>query len=189
MFQQFCPKSKKTYMARTYRIPADWTNHLDFLEKLAQKSGKLLKGGEPDINTIAKMILNDWQRGKIPYFVPPVGCEMPPKNPKVPEEIKKDQDFKDIRVIHEFDPEDMIDAQAELIDAEDMTIEDAVIQHPEIKTELDSVKDENNSSEKVENSASEKVEKSAEIVPVKVENASEKDSVKSEVSEPKEASE
>jgi len=174
-------KVKKTYMARTYRIPADWTNHLDFLEKLAQKSGKLLKGGEPDINTIAKMILNDWQRGKIPYFVPPVGCEMPPKNPKVPEEIKKDQDFKDIRVIHEFDPEDMIDAQAELIDAEDMTIEDAVIQHPEIKTELDSVKDENNSSEKVENSA--------EIVSVKVENASEKDSVKSEVSEPKEASE
>ena len=51
-------KVKKTYMARTYRIPADWTNHLDFLEKLAQKSGKLLKGGEPDINTIAKMILN-----------------------------------------------------------------------------------------------------------------------------------
>ena len=45
---------------------------------------------------------------------------MPPQNPKVPEEIKKDQDFKDIRVIHEFDPEDMIDAQAELIDAEDM---------------------------------------------------------------------
>ena len=61
------------------------------------------------------------------------------------------------------------------------TIEDAVIQHPEIKTELDSVKDENNSSEKVENSA--------EIVSVKVENASEKDSVKSEISEPKEASE
>ena len=57
------------------------------------------------------------------------------------------------------------------------TIEDAVIQHPEIKTELDSVKDENNSSEKVENSA--------ESVSVKVE----KDSVKSEVSEPKEASE
>merc|ERR1712238_13764 len=113
-------------------------------------------------------------RGKIPYFVPPVSCVLPPKKPKEPEEIKKDQDFKDIRVIHEFDPEDMIDAQAELIDAEDMTIEDAVIQHPEIKTELDSVKDENNTSE---------------IVLVKVENASEKDSVKSEVSEPKEASE
>ena len=58
-------KVKKTYMARTYRIPADWTNHLDFLEKLAQKSGKLLKGGEPDINTIAKMILNGNYKLKI----------------------------------------------------------------------------------------------------------------------------
>merc|ERR1711971_382782 len=55
------------------------------------------------------------------------------------------------------------------------------IQHPEIKTEPDSVKDEYDSSEKVENSE--------EIVSVKVVNASEKDSVKSEVSEPKEASE
>ena len=51
-------KVKKEYLARTYRIPSDWTNANEFLEKLAQKSGKLLKGGEPDINTVAKMILN-----------------------------------------------------------------------------------------------------------------------------------
>ena len=43
----------------------------------------------------------DWQRGKIPYFVPPVGCEMPPKKMEGSEEIKKDQDFKEIKVIHE----------------------------------------------------------------------------------------
>lgn len=40
---------------------------------MARRSGKLLKGGEPDVNTVSKMILNDWQRGKIPYFVPPPG--------------------------------------------------------------------------------------------------------------------
>ncbi|KAG6385337.1 hypothetical protein SASPL_154170 [Salvia splendens] len=28
-------------------------------------------GGEPDYTTAAKMILHDWQRGKIPIFVPP----------------------------------------------------------------------------------------------------------------------
>ena len=32
---------------------------------------RFLKGGEPDVNTVAKMILNDFQRGKLPYFVPP----------------------------------------------------------------------------------------------------------------------
>ena len=33
------------------------------------------KGGDPDFSTAAKMILNDWQRGKIPYFVPPPATE------------------------------------------------------------------------------------------------------------------
>ena len=49
---------KKDYLTRTYKIGSEWNNHNDFLEKLAQKSGKLLKGGEPDINTVAKMVLN-----------------------------------------------------------------------------------------------------------------------------------
>ncbi|KAF8307673.1 NGP1NT-domain-containing protein [Clavulina sp. PMI_390] len=42
-----------------------------FLEVLARKSGKLLRGGEPDRETVAKMVLNDWIRGKIPFFVRP----------------------------------------------------------------------------------------------------------------------
>ena len=71
---------KKEYMARTYRLlkPWDWTTTSDFLERVARQSGKLLKGGEPDLNTVGKMILNDWQRGKIPYFSLPAGCELPP---------------------------------------------------------------------------------------------------------------
>jgi nuclear GTP-binding protein len=96
---------KKEYMVRTYRI-ADWESPEDFLEKVAQKSGKLLKGGEPDINTVAKMILNDWQRGKIPFFVPPPGCEMPPPPEEATEKGEKsktDQDFSLIRVSHKFD--------------------------------------------------------------------------------------
>ena len=30
-----------------------------------------MQGGEPDVNAAAKMILNDFQRGKLPYFVKP----------------------------------------------------------------------------------------------------------------------
>ena len=58
------------HLVKTYGIP-EWTDAEDFLEKLARKSGKLLKGGEPDLSTVAKMLLNDWLRGKIPYFVAP----------------------------------------------------------------------------------------------------------------------
>ncbi|XP_065176047.1 nucleolar GTP-binding protein 2-like [Sycon ciliatum] len=49
-----------------------WGDATDFLERLAQKTGRLLKGGEPDVCQVARMVLNDWQRGKLPYFsVPP----------------------------------------------------------------------------------------------------------------------
>lgn len=41
-----------------------------FLTLLAKKSGKLLKGGEPDTQTVAKMVLNDWLRGELPYYTP-----------------------------------------------------------------------------------------------------------------------
>ena len=41
------------------------------LSAIAKKSGKLMKGGEPDQEAAAKMVLNDWIRGKIPFFVPP----------------------------------------------------------------------------------------------------------------------
>lgn len=63
---------KREYICKTYRVD-DWSTPEDFMEKVARRMGKLLKGGEPDFNTVAKMILNDWQRGKIPYFVPPPG--------------------------------------------------------------------------------------------------------------------
>ena len=110
-------RCKREYMVRTYKV-SDWVSCEDFLEKVAQKCGKLLKGGEPDINTISKMILNDWQRGKIPFFVPPPGCEMPPPPPKEAEapveasegevaekdsKSSRDQDFSMIRMSHRFD--------------------------------------------------------------------------------------
>ncbi|MCL7026083.1 hypothetical protein MKW94_021523, partial [Papaver nudicaule] len=47
----------------------------DFLIQLCRISGKLLKGGEPDMACVAKMVLHDWQRGRIPFFVPPPKVE------------------------------------------------------------------------------------------------------------------
>jgi nuclear GTP-binding protein len=61
---------KKEYLVKTYGIRS-WTDHEDFLGQLAKKTGRLLKGGDPDLNTVAKMMLFDWQRGKIPFFVAP----------------------------------------------------------------------------------------------------------------------
>lgn len=122
---------KPEYIKKTYKID-EWTDHEDFLEKIARKSGKLLKKGEPDIATSAKMILNDWQRGKLPFYVVPKGFEEPllkkiasVENVEEAEETveneeekennkKKDrgtlsvlQDFKKIRVGLPYSREDM----------------------------------------------------------------------------------
>ena len=95
---------KQEYIVKTYKV-SSWSDPADFLEQVAQRTGKLLKvgslvyyifpikkcqlichsiawmlvhfpflsrqGGEADVNTVAKMILNDFQRGKLPYFVAP----------------------------------------------------------------------------------------------------------------------
>jgi nuclear GTP-binding protein len=42
-----------------------------FLEMIARKSGRLIKGGEADIDGIAKQVINDFLRGKIPWYVAP----------------------------------------------------------------------------------------------------------------------
>ncbi|GAB2249541.1 hypothetical protein Droror1_Dr00012900 [Drosera rotundifolia] len=61
---------KREHLETAYKIK-DWEDESDFLLKLCHLTGKLLKGGEPDLMTAAKMALHDWQRGKIPFFVPP----------------------------------------------------------------------------------------------------------------------
>lgn len=61
---------KKEYIIKTYKID-EWESTEDFLEKLCRRTGRLLKGAEPDISTVSRMVLNDFQRGKLPYFVKP----------------------------------------------------------------------------------------------------------------------
>lgn len=123
---------RKEYVQKTYGI-MQYTSHIDFLEQLAKKSGKLLKKAEPDINTVAKMVLNDWQRGKLPFYVAPEGFEVPKslKEAKAAEanevqvetdaksiattvsesvkqgrQLQQLQDFRKIRLNLEFDEED-----------------------------------------------------------------------------------
>ncbi|ESW21583.1 hypothetical protein PHAVU_005G082600 [Phaseolus vulgaris] len=73
---------KKTHLERAYKIK-EWDDENDFLLQLCKSSGKLLKGGEPDLMTGAKMVLHDWQRGRLPFFVPPPKQEEESEEPNV----------------------------------------------------------------------------------------------------------
>jgi len=69
--QGILDRVEKEHLKGIYGLQ-DWDNCEDFLTQLAKMGGRLLKGGEPDLNTVGKMILHDWQRGKILYYaVPP----------------------------------------------------------------------------------------------------------------------
>ena len=65
-------RTQARHLERTYDIKASDVNKdpIEFLNILARKGGRLLRGGEPDVNGVAKMVLNDFLRGKIPWFTP-----------------------------------------------------------------------------------------------------------------------
>ncbi len=67
-------KTKPQHIERTYDIRG-YGNATEFLELLARKGGRLLRGGEADVDGAAKMVLNDFLRGKIPWFTAPPAVE------------------------------------------------------------------------------------------------------------------
>ena len=67
-------KTKPQYIQRTYDV-GGFETATEFLQILARKGGRLLKGGEADVDGAAKMVLNDFVRGKIPWFTPPPAVE------------------------------------------------------------------------------------------------------------------
>ncbi|CAM1510105.1 Fc.00g004400.m01.CDS01 [Cosmosporella sp. VM-42] len=67
--QSLLGRVKQRHMEKTYDL-VGWTDSTTFLELLARKGGRLLRGGEPDLDGVAKMVLNDFMRGKIPWFTP-----------------------------------------------------------------------------------------------------------------------
>lgn len=67
-------RTQPRYIERTYDVKG-YTDATDFLNIIARKGGRLLKGGEADVDGMAKMVLNDFLRGKIPWFTPPPAAE------------------------------------------------------------------------------------------------------------------
>lgn len=98
--EEVIKRVRREYMVKTYKVDG-WETALEFLEKLAARTGKLLKKGEPDVSQSARMVLNDWQRGKLPFYVAPAGFEVPlskiENTPEVKEkeEVNKNEEEKD----------------------------------------------------------------------------------------------
>ncbi|CAJ1900343.1 unnamed protein product [Cylindrotheca closterium] len=69
-----CEKVKREHIAAQYKLDKKdqkWETHLELMDAVATRTGRLRKGGEPDIRSAAIMIINDFQRGRLPHFVAP----------------------------------------------------------------------------------------------------------------------
>ncbi|KAK4533998.1 hypothetical protein CDCA_CDCA01G0023 [Cyanidium caldarium] len=68
---QVLQRVQRAHLERAYQVRWIGDSAEAFLEALARYRGKLLSGGEPDSNAVAKTVLADYIRGRLPWFVPP----------------------------------------------------------------------------------------------------------------------
>lgn len=119
-----CKKCERKHLERTYEIKG-WSKFeadesllerasTEFIELIARKQGRLLKGGEPDESGVSKQILNDFNRGKIPWFVPP------PKD----EEKDEDKTGEDKKIGYKRKRQEREAAEKELQEKEENQDED-----------------------------------------------------------------
>ncbi|KAK4747187.1 hypothetical protein SAY87_026224 [Trapa incisa] len=77
-----------------YKLPS-FDSVDDFLQKVATVRGKLKKGGIVDVEASARIVLHDWNEGKIPYYT------MPP--------VRKSEEASEAMIVSEFGKEFNID--------------------------------------------------------------------------------
>lgn len=107
---------KKEHLVRQYGVP-DWEDAQDFLMKLARMKGKLLPNGEPCVDTVAKIMINDWQRGKLPFFVAPPRPENGGSDDE--EEADEEEEEDDMPVGKDIDNDDNEEDGDNVDDAEE----------------------------------------------------------------------
>eukprot|EP01035_Chromulina_nebulosa_P021020 gene21020-27243_t len=100
-----CPQS---YLMQLYTIPKfKPKDSMAFLALVAKTTGKLKKGGIPNIDAAAKGVLHDWNTGKIRFY-----CKPPQMNitlgsneldTKILNSYSDEFNFNDIKVLNEID--------------------------------------------------------------------------------------
>ncbi|XP_050206468.2 guanine nucleotide-binding protein-like NSN1 [Mercurialis annua] len=98
-----------------YKIP-DFESVDDFLQKLATVRGKLKKDGIVDIDATARIVLRDWNEGKIPYYtMPPTRNQEEPSESQVVSKLGKQFNIDEVysgessfigslKSVNDFDP-------------------------------------------------------------------------------------
>ncbi|EFC44869.1 predicted protein [Naegleria gruberi] len=149
-------RMKPEYIQRTYQI-LTWKDHHDFLTQLAYRSGRLGKGGIPDVQSVAKKIVHDWQRGRLPWFI------IPPFEDDIEKTEMRNEDDDD-------EPVDWDEVYAQFNDDEIMDDDEEAEEGEDDDEEIDGediiIGDEDEDDEEAEEDGEEMVEEPVIVKPV-----------------------
>nr|KJB10126.1 hypothetical protein B456_001G186200 [Gossypium raimondii] len=81
-----CPER---LLVTIYKIPG-FQSVDEFLQNIATVRGKLKKGGIVDVEAAARIILHDWNEGKIPYYTMPPVRNQEPSEARIVTELGKE---------------------------------------------------------------------------------------------------
>ncbi|XP_059626145.1 guanine nucleotide-binding protein-like NSN1 [Cornus florida] len=88
-----CPERM---LVTLYKVPS-FESVDDFLQKVATVRGKLKKGGIVDVEAAARIVLHDWNEGKIPYYtMPPSRNEGEPSEAKIVSELGREFNIDEV---------------------------------------------------------------------------------------------
>ncbi|PON51972.1 GTP binding domain containing protein [Parasponia andersonii] len=128
---KLCPAK---LLVTLYKLPS-FDSADDFLQKMATVRGKLKKGGVVDVGAAARIVLHDWNEGKIPYYtMPPVRNQDEPSEAKIVSELGKVFNIDEVyngessfigglKSVDDFDPVEVPPSQPVRFD-EDMVEDD-----------------------------------------------------------------
>lgn len=89
---KLCPAER---LMSLYKLPS-FHGVDDFLLKVAAIRGKLKKGGIVDVEAAARIVLHDWNEGKIPYYTLPPTRDVVDLETKIISEFGKEFDINEI---------------------------------------------------------------------------------------------
>ncbi|XP_075642397.1 guanine nucleotide-binding protein-like NSN1 [Castanea sativa] len=90
---KLCPASM---LVTLFKVPS-FDSVDDFLQKVASVRGKLKKGGVVDVEAAARIVLHDWNQGKIPYYtMPPIRNQGEPSEANIVSELGKEFNIDEV---------------------------------------------------------------------------------------------
>eukprot|EP01023_Acetabularia_acetabulum_P068243 TRINITY_DN9626_c0_g1_i2.p1 TRINITY_DN9626_c0_g1~~TRINITY_DN9626_c0_g1_i2.p1 ORF type:complete len:520 (-),score=109.44 TRINITY_DN9626_c0_g1_i2:269-1615(-) len=142
---QIVEKVGKNSLMKAYKI-SNFEDADGFIRNVAMVRGKLRKGGTPDVYSAAKLILQDWNDGKLPFYTLPPKRALPSNTQIV---SNWSADF-DVDSVYAQEKSTVIAGLPTMDESEQQFVEIAPSQPAQMVTEMEEDEDDDNNASKAQ---------------------------------------